>query len=126
MSCADFITIGNEFWTSGSNEGPNCDTQKVYGWCSTDKAPIDPPLINNDSIWFSKMASPLQRCITLSFDSAAGTFKMGMKHAGCANSFPVICERNETEMDYGQIQQNFCPGPALKNVCKTVTVFTDK
>jgi hypothetical protein len=117
MCHADFISIGNDFWTSGSNEGANCDVQKVYGWCSSATgAPIDPPMVTNDSFWLSKVASPSQRCLTLSFDSAAATVKIGMKHAECTNKFPVVCERNEKKMECGQLQQKVCGVAAPKNV----------
>jgi hypothetical protein len=119
---ADFIAIGNDFWTSGSNEGPNCDVQDVYGWCSAG-GPIDPPMVTNYSFWLSKAASPMQRCLTLSFDSAVATVKIGMKHADCTNKIPVVCERNDTNMNCGQLQQKVCGIAAPKNVVTTQNII---
>jgi len=105
--------VGSDFWTSGSNEGTNCDVQDVYGWCSSGQQ-IAPEMVSTDLFWLSKIASAAERCLTLSFDSSSGKFKIGMKRFGCQVKFPTICERNETLCP--QMKQPLCPVPSPKNV----------
>jgi hypothetical protein len=93
----EFKGDGNEFWTSGSNEGVMCDKQNVYNWCSPS---------NNDSVFLPefltqtenkfflniKAADPgKDRCVTLKMNLTSSD-KIGFEHAPCNKTLRYICE----------------------------------
>ncbi|XP_065345785.1 uncharacterized protein LOC135943256 [Cloeon dipterum] len=75
------------FWTSGSNEDKNCDSEKKYAWCSTGYN-VSSLLVSLDKFWLPTTAAPstLERCL------AVVTSKKGMVHRKCSDSLPFICQ----------------------------------
>ncbi|CAB3370396.1 Hypothetical predicted protein [Cloeon dipterum] len=75
------------FWTSGSNEDKNCDSEKKYAWCSTGYN-VTSSLVSLDKFWLPTTAAPssLDRCL------AVVTSKKGMVHRKCSDPLPFICQ----------------------------------
>jgi len=80
-------------WTSGSNEGNLCDTERTYAWCATG-ALISPAEVNRTENWVDvpdAAKAPSQRCLLLTATAA----KVGLSHSGCEEKRPFLCEVNK-------------------------------
>jgi hypothetical protein len=88
----NITSLGLHFWTSGSNEGENCDTQNVFEWCSI-ATNIEAAQISNDSFWVSQNApiSPKERCLLLQYSEKIGS-SVGVKLTDCEKQYPALCE----------------------------------
>jgi hypothetical protein len=75
-------------WTSGSNEGENCDFQRKYSWCSAEK----PFSTLEESFWAVKNAtnSTLQRCIAFKRNKTSAE-TAGFIHVNCGDKLPFLC-----------------------------------
>jgi len=75
------------FWTSGSNEGENCDAHLKYAWCSKNI----PFTTIEESFWKVKNAtnSTSDRCIAVKQTVDANA---GLLHTPCDQKLPYLCE----------------------------------
>jgi len=82
---------GLNFWTSGSNEGKECNLKNGYIWCSSDTF-MAPELLNQ--IFWSNMIPKnpdVERCLGFSFNSSSND-KSGFLHQLCNMTINYICE----------------------------------
>jgi len=77
------------YWTSGTNEGLNCDLQNVYGWCSGKELMSLAPFAG-----FMRAAADArtERCLLFKPDPKENASLIS--HEKCANDvkLPFICE----------------------------------
>jgi hypothetical protein len=94
----------NTFWTSGSNEGENCEAQSVYASCSLGKK-LPPGLLKG--FLQPAVAASAERCIVL---NATGTDNSSaLSHRNCSTAaLPFMCEPTCLEPT--------CPSNCSKNV----------
>lgn len=94
----------NLFWTSGSNEGENCEAQSVYAWCSLNQ------LLPSGLL--TKFLQPAEaalseRCVVLNATGADNS--SALIHRNCSTAaLPFICEPSCLEPT--------CPATCTKNV----------
>ncbi|XP_065346656.1 uncharacterized protein LOC135943914 [Cloeon dipterum] len=91
LRCISNFKAGT-YWTSGSNEDLNCDSEKKYAWCSTGFA-LSSALLALNEFWLPTNTTPtaLDRCLAVAISS---TPRRGVEHRGCDQTLPFICQYN--------------------------------
>jgi hypothetical protein len=91
---------GKKFWTSGANDGENCEG--VYAWCALSEL-VPTGLLTA----FTKAAtSSSDHCLSL--DTAGTDNSSVLAHSNCTNKMPYICEP--------KCKGPTCPSTCVKNV----------
>jgi hypothetical protein len=90
----DEITkINSTFWTSGSNEGLNCDIQRVFSWCSL-ALNLTAQLSHQKSEFWAENATlqtlANEKCLALQYTKSNQT--AGLILRDCEKKLPAICE----------------------------------
>jgi hypothetical protein len=87
--------LGNEFWTSGSNEGESCNKQNIYNWCSLNDTFLQSELtVQTGNQYFRNVAaanSETDRCLLFKLNGSTSDI-VGLEHANCGNAKNYICE----------------------------------
>jgi len=76
-------------WTSGSNEGENCDVNRKYSWCSTGSVFPEADLAQKDN-WLDGpgLVSSSGQCLAIAINASAAA----LTHANCAEKRPFLCQ----------------------------------
>jgi hypothetical protein len=93
------------FWTSGANDGDQCDVQGIYAWCSLSE--VVPKGLLNTYAKPSKLTT--ERC--LCFNATGKDNSSALMHSDCSVKLPYICEPTCKEPQ--------CPSGCAKNVLRT-------
>jgi len=91
-----------KFWTSGANDGDQCDVEGVYAWCALSEV-VPLGLL---TAFTKPTKSSSERCLLL--DAAGKDNSSALVHSDCTVKMPYICEQNCTEPT--------CPSDCAKNV----------
>jgi len=90
----DVSAIGQLFWTSGSNEGSECNTKNVFGWCSSNNILLLPDMSSAKSLYWSKFgakSADLDRNLAFQYNATAKETPGLILQTGTLK-YPFICE----------------------------------
>jgi len=77
------------FWTSGSDEGENCDVNRKYSWCSTGSVFPETDLAQRNN-WLDGpgLVSGSGRCLAMAVNASSAA----LTHADCSERKPFLCQ----------------------------------
>jgi hypothetical protein len=96
-----------KFWTSGANDGAQCDAQGVYAWCALSEL-VPTGLLTAHT---KAANSSSERCLLL--DAASADNSSLLAHSDCSQKMAYICESQCTAV-------SACPSNCKKNVSKAI------
>jgi hypothetical protein len=91
-----------KFWTSGANDGDQCDVQGVYAWCTLSEVVPKGFL----TAYMKPANSSTERCLLL--NAAGKDNSSALAHSDCSVKMPYICEPT--------CKGPTCPSGCVKNV----------
>jgi len=76
-------------WSSGSDEGENCDVNRKYSWCSTGSVFPETELAQRNN-WLDGpgLVSGSGRCLAMAVNASA----VALTHADCSERKPFLCQ----------------------------------
>jgi hypothetical protein len=94
-----------KFWTSGANDGDQCDVEGSYAWCSLSEI-VPKGLL---TAYMKPANLSTERCLLL--NAAGKDNNSALAHSDCTVKMPYICEP--------ACKGPTCPSVCVKNVQKT-------
>jgi hypothetical protein len=94
------------FWTSGANDGDQCDVEGAYAWCSLSEV-VPKGLLN---AYMKPANASTERCLLL--NAAGKDNSSALAHSDCSVKMPYICEPT--------CKIPSCPSGCVKNVLRTI------